>query len=247
MRGKIRLRMLAGVMAGMVGGAAGTARADSASVISKQDNTLYQTASGTPSNGAGPGMFCGTIDSGEIRRALLSFDLSTIPAGSTVTGATLTLYMDRSTSAASDVSLRRVLASWGQGTSNAGGSGGAGSAASPGDATWLHRFFDTTPWSTPGGDFSSTITATTNVGNTGFYSWNSPQLLADVQTWVNNPNSNFGWGLWGVEGVDHTAKRFVTREGVAGRQPTLLIEYAVPAPGVLGVVGLAAIARRRRR
>ena len=245
MRGMIRLGAFAGVAAGV----AGSAWADSASLISKQDNTLYQTAAGTPSNGAGPGMFCGTVDSGEIRRALLSFDLSTIPAGSTVTSATLTLYMDRSTSAASDVSLRRVLASWGQGTSNAGGSGGAGAAATPGDATWAHRFYDTTPWSSSGGDFSATITATKNVGSTGFYSWGGTQLAADVQSWVDNPNANFGWGLWGDESVDHTAKRFVTREGVAGRQPTLLIEYTVPAPGALALVagGLSAVARRRRR
>ncbi len=45
-----------------------------------KDATIYQNNNN--SNGAGPGMFVGTNGTSSPRRALLSFDLSSIPTGS---------------------------------------------------------------------------------------------------------------------------------------------------------------------
>ena len=62
-----------------------------------RDNTLYEEASqqegcfASTSNGAGQYLFSGFTNSGEERRAVLRFDLSSIPPGSTVTAATVTL------------------------------------------------------------------------------------------------------------------------------------------------------------
>src|ERR1051325_4232915 len=108
-----------------------------------QDNTLYQDGTGSLSSGAGPTMFAGLTSQGSIRRGLVSFDVSSIPAGGRITGETLTMFMSQTTAGAVNVSLHRVLDSWGEGTSNAGINGGAGAAATASDATWLHRFFNT--------------------------------------------------------------------------------------------------------
>jgi spore coat protein A len=43
-------------------------------------------------------------------------------------------------------------------------------------------------------------------------SWSSPTLAADVQSWLSNPSTNFGWVVVGQEGSNNTAKRFDTRE-----------------------------------
>src|SRR5262245_35810555 len=46
-----------------------------------KDNTLYFSATGQWSNGAGQYIFCGRNVLGEQRRAVIAFDLSSIPAG----------------------------------------------------------------------------------------------------------------------------------------------------------------------
>ena len=53
--------------------------------------------------------------------------------------------------------MRRALADWGEGTSFG---LGAGSPATPGDATWLHTFYNTDLWTNAGGDFSSDMPVT---------------------------------------------------------------------------------------
>src|SRR5438105_14155986 len=58
------------------------------------DNTLYEDASGNLSNGAGTHFYVGNTNqtvAADARRGLLRFDLSAIPAGSTIHTATLTL------------------------------------------------------------------------------------------------------------------------------------------------------------
>src|SRR3989304_777651 len=94
-------------------------------------------------------------------------------------------------------SLRPLLANWGEGTSNADQQEGAGAASTPGDATWIHTFYNTAFWSTAGGDFSSAASAATTVGGTGQYSWSSAGMVADVQAWLDNPATNFGWIVMG--------------------------------------------------
>ena len=42
-----------------------------------------------------------------------------------------------------NVELRNVLTDWGEGSSNDSGQEGNGTLAAPGDATWLHTFFNT--------------------------------------------------------------------------------------------------------
>jgi hypothetical protein len=213
-----------------------------------QDNTLYQDGTGSLSSGAGPTMFAGLTSQGSIRRGLVSFDVSSIPAGSTITGVTLTMFMSQTTAGAVNVSLHRVLDSWGEGTSNAGINGGAGAAATASDATWLHRFFNTTLWTTAGGDFDPAVSAVTSVNGIASYTWSSTQMIAEVQAWVDGTQGNFGWLIQGDESTAGSTKRFVTREGTTvSQRPALDITY-VPAPASAGVLlGALGMAARRRR
>ena len=203
-----------------------------------KDNTLYQANPGNVSNGQGNSLFVGRTDDSRIRRALLAFDLSSIPTNATITAATLTLECTKvGTNSAIDISLRRLSRDWGEGASDAPGEEGAGTGAVTGDATWTHAFFNTVPWSTAGGDFSGTASATTSVGVGGAYSWSGSGMVADIQAWVADPASNFGWVMMGGEGTDRTAKRFASREEL-GAPPRLQITYTVPggsAPQLLNI------------
>jgi hypothetical protein len=195
------------------------------------DNTLYEVSPDTviTSNGAGQYMFAGNTANGSARRAVVAFDLSVIPAQSTVIDATLRLYMSRSVVGGTVVAAHRLLADWGEGTSDAPNNEGRGAAATPGDATWFHTFFPTSLWSTPGGDFVGTASATQLVDGIGSYSWSGPELRADVQLWVDDSSSNYGWILLGAEQTTPSAKRFGTRENdVEAQRPVLTVEYTGP-------------------
>lgn len=196
-----------------------------------RDNTLYEDILGASSNGVGANLFVGKTNSNLIRRGLVRFNLGIIPAGATVTSATLTMYMSRTINGSQAVTVHRTLADWGEGTSNAGGNEGNGAGATPGDATWVNRFFGTTNfWNTAGGDFVAGASSTTSVSGTGSYSWTGAGLVADVQAWVDDPSSNFGWLIKGNEATFPTAKRFDSRENSNGsRRPVLSVTYTPPA------------------
>jgi hypothetical protein len=209
------------------------ASAASISINPSKDNTLYQyvPADGDRSNGAGFHFFAGENGMGEIRRGVLAFDVAgRIPAGSTITAVSLSMNMSMTPAGARTVELHKLLADWGEGTSHAPSGEGDGAPATPNDATWRHRFFDTIFWTTQGGDFSATVSASQSVGPVGQYTWSSAQMVADVQAWLDNPASNFGWLVLGDESAVATAKRFDTRESAS--PPVLTIEF-IPGPRVM--------------
>jgi hypothetical protein len=200
------------------------------SITPSKDNTLYEydPADGDVSNALGLHFFAGKTAMGELRRGVLAFDIAqSIPAGSTVTGVTLSMNMSRTPlSVAYPVELHKLLADWGEGTSMASGEEGDGAPATPNDATWRHRFFDTIFWTNEGGDFSATVSASQSVSVVGPYTWSSPQMVADVQDWLDNPAGNFGWLVLGDEKPTLTAKRFDTRE--SANPPVLTVQYTPP-------------------
>src|SRR6185312_4090734 len=69
------------------------------------------------------------------------------------------------------------------------------------------------------------------VAGVGPYSFNStPDLVADVQSWVRDPAVNFGWIVISQnEGRAGTARRFSTKVGGVVA-PALAVEYVMPAP-----------------
>lgn len=191
---------------------------------SNQDTSIYEE-SGTVSNGAGSYLFAGTNGRDNQRRALVQFDLSSIPANATVTGASLTLHMSKTIAANQPVGVHRVLESWGEGSSDASLNEGTGAAAMSGDATWTHRIFNTTRWTTAGGDYEPTASASIPVGGIATYEWSSAGTVSDVQGWIDGSLDNNGWILIGSTATS-TAKRFDSRENVtAVFRPALTVTY----------------------
>jgi hypothetical protein len=202
-------------------------------ITPSKDNTLYEydPKEGDVSNALGFHFFVGETNMGELRRGVLAFDIAAaIPPGSAIIAVTLSMNMSRTIDVtARTIELHKLLVDWGEGTSHAPGEEGDGAPATTNDATWRHRFFDSILWTTEGGDFSATVSASQSVGGVGQYMWSSAQMVADVQSWLDNPAGNFGWLVLGDESTNATGRRFDTRESAS--PPVLVIEYIAPRTG----------------
>ena len=100
--------VLQGVLcvAGLVSVSTSASAQTSVTIGASADNTIYSDAPGN-SNGQGPGLFAGTTSSSGIRRALIRFDLSVIPAHAPIASVTLTLHMNKTVSGASLFGVHR--------------------------------------------------------------------------------------------------------------------------------------------
>jgi hypothetical protein len=203
-------------------------------IPSLKDNTLYEDSSGAFSNGAGYYFFAGRSSqaTNSIRRGVIKFDVyGSIPPGAVILDAELELYMSRTSFGPTTVEVHRLLTAWGEGISDAPGEEGGGDIATTDDATWLHAYYDTALWSTPGGDFNVSTSTSSLVDSVGFYTFPSTsELVSDVQEWYVNPGQNFGWILLGDESTGGTSKRFDSRENpLAVNRPVLRVTYAIPS------------------
>ncbi len=219
-----------------LGGTPAAQGIESVELMPIKDNTLYQSDTGSLGNGAGIAFFAGRTalqNGGARRRAVVAFDVSSIPQGATVAGVTLRLRNSSTrNNGTQSVELYRLTRDWGEGNSNAGNTNdGDGAPATTGDATWIHTFFDIQQWESGGGDFAATPSASVQVGANGLYVWGSDAMVDDVQSWLDDPSSNFGWILIGNEGTTATAKRFNSREA-ASDPPVLLIDYIPEQPNL---------------
>ncbi len=227
------MRWIIGSVAVLAGVLTTTAVAETVTVVPTKDNTIYQgVLFETNSCGAGSGFVAGNTTNGLSRRALIQFETATncaVPPGSTVTDAAVTMTTDRSRAGSPfTMTLHRLLADWGEGPTNCDANPGQGAPAIPGEATWLHRFFSSTPWATPGGDYTVGASGTGLVGTSnGPYTFTGVGLAGDLQGWLSTPDTNFGWELIGDETANQTTSRFLSRE--TNTPPTLAITYAPPA------------------
>ncbi len=214
------------------------ARAHQIEILPSKDNTLYQSATGAFSNGQGDHLFAGRVGqfgNSEVRRAVLAFDVaSAIPAGSTIDSVELVLNCDGAppTATPTPVALHRLLADWGEGASLPFPPGGQGAASTPGDATWIHTFFPGSTWTTPGGDFVASASGSTLVDQPAIYTWSSTtQMVLDVQDWLDNPTSNFGWILIGDETIDQSARRYLSlQSAIPSEAPVLRVQFTTTPP-----------------
>ncbi|MBI5361600.1 MAG: hypothetical protein HZA53_00385 [Planctomycetes bacterium] len=131
---------------------------------------------------------------------LVRFDLaSSIPPGSRVNSAQLAL--DGIVLFTGTMNAHRITTAW---------------SACPGTTTW------TIPWSQPGGDYlASSGTALIESSAPAVFASN-PMLVADVQTWVDQPSSNHGWQL---RDPIYWAEAYYSVAGV-----TLSIDWDPPCP-----------------
>jgi hypothetical protein len=173
---------------------------------------------------------------------LIKFDFTSFPKNALIQSVAFNTEVNRvpdEPPANSTFGLRRMLRPWGEGDKFADPNAsppeppGHGRPATLGDATWLCAFFPTNEWSAPGGaeglDFSSVESSFQFVVGLGPYRFEStPELVDDVQGWVNHPESNFGWMLLSNDEVTIlTARRFASRED-PDAHPTLEVEFFVP-------------------
>ncbi|TDR19443.1 DNRLRE domain-containing protein [Marinicella litoralis] len=198
-------------------------------LAANKDNTLYESPDPGLSNGAGNYFFVGRTFQGSnsLRRGLLQFDLSAIPNGSTINSVTLKITASRFRGSSQTINLHKVSQDWGEGSSDASGNEGGGTAAQPGDATWTSAFNGGNQWMTLGGDFAPNISASLLVDGLQTYNFASASLTSDVQNWVDFPTENFGWVLIGNESTAGTAYRFNAREN-SSTTPELTVDFTPP-------------------
>jgi hypothetical protein len=249
-------------------------RADIMTLPAVQDATLLGGSDATNNASlADPGIFVGTDGQDNPKRGLIEFNIAqSIPAGATITDVTLQLTVGQvagsgggsggGSGAAETISLFNESQAWGQPTNVAGaktfGGTGHGGAPAMGDATWNYAFYNATPWTAAGGDWSSSLTDIADASVTGTltsFTWSSAAMVADVQNWLNTPSTNFGWLLKNADETDATDFRaFWSAQGAAANNnssiaPSLTVTYTVPEPGSLLLVaaGMPLLLRRSRR
>ncbi|HEY2838169.1 MAG TPA: PEP-CTERM sorting domain-containing protein [Pirellulales bacterium] len=248
------------------------AAADSIPLNPSKHNTLIQATNPAAqlSNGQGD-IFVGrtgqdgtgqTTPTISIRRGLIEFNVAgSVPAGATITDVTLSMVDIMGLNGDRLVELHDALQDWGEGQSFQ--PGGMGSASQNGDASWLYTFYNaanpgaSTTWTTPGGSYSSTVSGSSAInddnGPNQTFTWSSisnPQMIADVQSWLDHPLTNYGWLMKeNDETIGQTAKRLssgtvgttVPPSTPTGPFPVLTITYTVPEPSSLALGALAAV------
>lgn len=219
--------------------------AEVVSLAPAADTTLFEYAPDNNMGGA-PFVTAGvTADSASnsISRGLFKFDLApAIAVGVRINAARLVLKVTKNNPAATSATyeLRRVLKDWGEGVKT----GLNGQPASLGEATWNSRQAPAFAWSAPGGaapdDFSFVSSAGLLVGGVGNYTFGpTPDLAADVQQWLDHPESNFGWILIAPdESTAPTARHFGSRQD-ALNAPALILDFTpaalTPSPVLYGI------------
>jgi hypothetical protein len=128
----------------------------------------------------------------ESYRGLVQFDLSAIPAGSTISSATLKLYYHRwgtNDPVGRTLWAYRVTQSWteGDGTTNSG-------------VSWA-RYDGTNSWATPGGDYTTNGGASSTVPSS--YGWMTWTVTDIVKAWVEDSEANCGFLI--KDGTEDTA------------------------------------------
>jgi hypothetical protein len=221
------------------------AHADSILLFPVADTTLSQNWAANNFGGL-PFFNAGTTQNFTTNRALLKFDVAgVIAAGARITSVSLTLEVTREPGDGynlSDFGLHRLLRDWGEGdnvTPAGSTSPGSGAPADPGEANWVYRFAGSANvWGAPGGapgvDYEpqpSAVTTIYGVGDSPYTFGSTPQMVADVQAWLDQPQSNFGWLLLSqAESLDFTARRFGSREDSLNT-PQLVVEFSpIPEP-----------------
>ena len=204
--------------------------------VPSADTSLLEVS---PSNNLGGffGMNSGTTQNGPRNRALLRFDLSSLPTNTLVQSAKLTVQVTQQPIDGYDFTafgLHRMFRPWGEGNKIPVTQPGQGVPATAGEATWLHSFYPTNQWAEPGGqpgtDYSpieSSFEIVYDVANSPYVFPSTPELVDDVQLWINKPATNHGWMLRCADEFPRfTARRFGTRED-ANNAPVMELNYLV--------------------
>ena len=181
------------------------AGATTTTFIAGRDNYIKQNAATTVQGGTT--LSVGFTPNNQTR-AVLYFDLSTIPVGSIVTSATFQAYRtagNNNTQYFTNHKLNTGLFVENQVTWNNWSTGNAWPVAG-------------------GGNFSAREDSVSVTSVKKYYSWNAGNM---VQAWVNTPATNYGMLLKGA-GILNKNHTFSDRT-IANKQPKLTVTYIIPA------------------
>jgi hypothetical protein len=171
-------------------------------------------------------LFAGYTTGGDLWRGLIKFDISQIPAGATITKATLRLYCSLTYDNNSyNISLHRSLVEWFASVYN---------NTVPVDvdsSVWNYRIYNTHAWAggaggASGTEYAALATDTVSVDKKPnvFYNWD---VTSDIVAFHNGTYNNYGW--WLISSNESTAgsvRRFLSAESeYVGLRPRLVIEY----------------------
>jgi hypothetical protein len=165
-------------------------------------------------------------------RGLLRFDFSSIPPDAVVTSVELSMVVVRQATLVEDSTfdLHRLLVPWGEGDKGEGTLMASGAPATEGEATWAARLHPLTFWGGGGGaagsDYKAEPSSSAGTSSTIVFE-STTDMVADVQSWLSNPSSNFGWLVKDqVEGLAQTARRIGSREN-STVMPRLVVNYTI--------------------
>ena len=220
--------------------------AQSMTFYADRDNTIYynhdeESYSDSLSNGKGGSFVAGIVNTANYyRRVLIHFSIGEQLKSSkllslTVDSVVLKIHAQqnaRHDETARHFTLHKLNKDWEQGDSEA-EDPGRGTQAQTNDATWKWTSYPNNTWTTKGGDFvvaasASTGTLTGDQLDVDIF-WRSSvsgneQMKTDVQNWINNPSTNFGWLIKGIEGTEERkATMFYSSE--SAYKPTLTVYY----------------------
>jgi hypothetical protein len=127
------------------------------------------------------------------------------------------------------VTIHRLLRDFSEGPTDPGGNEGGGAPPSPGDATWEHAVHDSVPWTTAGGDFDPTPSASGVIAETVEPVFvEGAGLGDDIERWRTG-TLNAGWLMAGDETRTQSVKRFESRQSpVPEDRPTLVVQLIGP-------------------
>ena len=170
------------------------------------------------------------------RSTLIMWDLSSIPSTSTISAASLQLYVEDTSSLV--FNLYNMRRSWVEGTSSRASSStsanwntydGSNSWGTVGAASTSADRFDTNLWGADTSTFASTGSKTVSLDSDG---------LAVIQGWVAGSLSNYGLIMQNYSGTTNDAVYFTSREGTtAANQPKLNVTYCAASSPTIATSG----------
>jgi hypothetical protein len=151
--------------------------------------------------------------------ALFQFSLASIPTNATITGATRSEDSVSGSRPAVNYDLYRLLQNWDEA-----------------EATWNLRVAPSTTWTSPGGqagtDYIATPSTTAPIDvPPATNNFRSATMVADLQLWLSNPGTNFGWIVIAVGEQAGSGKQLGSREDIIN-SPVLEVQFTVPPPPV---------------
>lgn len=164
--------------------AAAPLRHEDATLEAGQATFLLLGGASACANWGGAGVVQVGTNATSVRRGLVSFDVSSLPAGTHIASAILSLYQSSASRGSGTVGVHEVTAPWAQGA-------GANTCAGAG-ATWRLTGIGAGTWKRAGADFDPVDEASVAKSPGSRPGWDRFDITSLVQAWVSGSAANDG-------------------------------------------------------